>query len=273
MLYLCTRKSQNDELNMNTPSHTCTCKHSRKQVVIHFTNCIGQKQRKIALLLLMLAVSSVCIVASPPKTISVSHPTCQYDIHIPTGWDTIPQAVLRERIEVFDVDLGIYPIAQDDYFSGNYALYVFMPTLVSLNTLRFDQIVTEITAQNKQGEILHDTLQVSFLKTYPIKNENTYSIYSYFNVQTQSNSFDNCQMLRLTNFGYIMVLLYAKGKEALPIEEVATLLSNSVSVNPFFAYTEPEKKGLHWKHILISLAIGALVYILIAGIPKLKKKE
>jgi len=223
-------------------------------------------------LFLLFFYGNVEIKAS--NAVTILNKGCNYSINIPEGWDTIPNTVLQEKLKQYNADLGIYPITQKDYFNGNYALFVFVPTIKTLNLLTFEQIVSEQEKQKKQGEINNDTLHVRFIQAYPEVKDGAYSIYRYYKAQHRSDSLNTCQALRLTKFGYVMVLAYQKDiAGTIPIEKVSALLSGSISVQPDYIYSEPQKKGISLKHILISLAIGVLAYVVITVISKIKKKK
>ena len=222
----------------------------------------------------MLFFVCININANVSNIVTILNKGCNYSVDIPTGWDTIPKAVLKEKFKQYNVDLGIYPCIQKEYFSGNYALFAFIPTLKSLNLLTFNQIISEQKNLMKQGAIINDTLDVQFIQTDTEVIDGAYSIYSYYKIQHRSDLLNMCQAFRLTKFGYIMILTYQKEiAEAMPVEKVSALLSKSISVQSNYIYSEPQKKGFSLKNILISLAIGVFVYVLIMGISKLQKKK
>jgi len=181
--------------------------------------------RIYVLLILFLIFGKAEVTAS--NVINISNSGCKYSVEIPEGWDTIPKIALQEKSNQYNIDLGIYPISQKDYFNGNYAFFVFTPTIRSLNLLTFEQIVSGIKNQIKQKEINNDTLQVRFIQTDTEDKDGIYTVYSYYKIQHRSDSLNNCQLFRLTKFGYIMVLAYQKDiNETIPIEKVSALLSN-----------------------------------------------
>jgi GTPase SAR1 family protein len=99
----------------------------------------------------------------PASTVvQINNKARKYTITLPQGWDTIPQSFLEERLKQFNVDLGIYPVSQNDYTNGNYALICFIPTLQSLNAFTFKQIVADIAKSNETSELKNDTMQVYF---------------------------------------------------------------------------------------------------------------
>jgi hypothetical protein len=235
-----------------------------------------EKNRKFLLQIVILLFFLVKTNIAASNVITILNEGCNYSMDVPEGWDTIPQAVIKEKLQqyTYNIDLGIFPLSQKDYFNGNYALIAFAPSIKSLNLSTFDQIVSETKKQMNQGEINNDTLRVQFIQTHTEVKEGAYSIYNYYKVWYHSDSLDNCELLRLTKFGYILVLAYKNGiAETMPIEKVSALLSKSISVQPDYIYSEPQKKGLSLKNIFISLAIGIFVYVLITGFSKLKKKK
>ena len=200
-----------------------------------------QLDNYIFLLILLFLYGTIELTAS--NVVTVTNQGCNYSVAIPAGWDTIPQTIIKERLQQYNVDLGIYPITQEDYFAGNYALFTFIPTLKSLNQLTFNQIVSDQKNLIHQGEVGNDTLRVRFIQTHSEVKDSTYSIYNRYEIRHNANSFNNCQLLRLTKFGYIMVLAYEKDTEGtIAIEEVSALLSESISIHPDYIYVEPRKK-------------------------------
>jgi hypothetical protein len=202
---------------------------------------------------------------SASEAITVSLPLCHYELRVPEGWDTIPQQVLINRLKQ-KIDGGIYPISQEDYFSGNYSLISFIPTVNRLDKFTFDQIVADIRNANQQSEINNDTLHIHFDH---LQND-LYRIHSFFSVQRNADRVWNCQTLYPSKFGYVSVLSYEKSG-AMPINELLEQLSDMIRIQPEYRYSEP-KKGITVKHILVSLCIGLIVYGLITVLPKLKKR-
>ena len=73
------------------------------------------------------------------RSVDISHKGCKYSIDLPSGWDTIPHDTLKKIFPRLDLDMGLYPVSQKEYFTGNYALVGFMPVLQSLHSYSFDR--------------------------------------------------------------------------------------------------------------------------------------
>jgi hypothetical protein len=200
--------------------------------------------------------------------IPVSHDnTCDYTIFLPEGWDVIPMDTIKSKLQQqINFDLGVYPVSQGDYFSGNYALISFMPSNSMLTGFSFNQIVKMIANLNEQSGIKNnDTLQVLYKKIVPDMQNNC--IRSYFSIVKDSVTMEHCQLLNLSKFGYVTVLLYQK-TSGLPLDEAATQLAGMIQIQPDYRYQEPEKGGISIRHIALSLVIGLFVYSLIALLTK-----
>jgi hypothetical protein len=214
-------------------------------------------------------------IAEAVKIIHVHHSSCDYTVYIPDGWDTIPSNILKEKLKLssVNIDLGIYPVAQTDYFSGNYSLISFIPTVNMLNKFPFAAIVEDIANMNKSSEVHNDTLHTYFENIEPIIRDTNYSVNSYFSIVNNDNSLKNCQTLYFAKFGYVSVLSYEK-EGAVPIRIVIGQLSDMIKIQPDYKYSFIEKgKGITIKHILISLSIGLIVYVLIMFVQKSKQKQ
>jgi hypothetical protein len=140
-----------------------------------------------------------------------------------------------------------------------------MPAGRSLSSFTFDQIIKDITALNEQSEITSDTMEIRFDKIIP--DTEKHCLYSYFFVRKDTVVMEYCQSLYPAKFGYIAVLSYRK-TDAIPLDEVLEQLRNLIQVHPDYQYEEPKKRGITFLHVIISLAIGALVYGLIAVFTK-----
>jgi hypothetical protein len=206
---------------------------------------------------------------------SIDNQACKYAITLPEGWDTIPQSFLKEKLKQFNVDMGIYPVAQGDYTKGYYALICFMPAIKTLNAFNFKQIVADFTKAGKQGEIIKtDSMQVRFNKMNTKVEEGDYYIFNYYSIWQDTVALESCQMFQPTKFGYISVMSYIKNNEAaVSIDELSVQLSKIVTVHPDYKYVEYRRGGLTFMHVLISLAIGLIVYVLITCISKNKKQR
>ncbi|MDR0682422.1 MAG: hypothetical protein LBG15_11340 [Dysgonamonadaceae bacterium] len=206
--------------------------------------------------------------------VSIDNRACKYAITLPEGWDTIPQSFLKEKLKQFNVDMGIYPVAQGDYTKGYYALICFMPAVKTLNAFNFKQIVADFTKAGKQGEIKTDSMQIRFNKMNTKVEEGDYYIFNYYSIRKDTVALESCQMLQPTKFGYISVMSYIKNNEvAVSMDELSAQLSKIVTVHPDYKYVEYRKEGLTFIHVLISLAIGLIVYVFIMWISKKKKQR
>jgi hypothetical protein len=230
-----------------------------------------EKKRIIIMIITLLCVTNIL---SAAKIIPVNHTSCNYTVIIPDGWDTIPSNILKEKLKSssFSIDIGIYPVAQEDYFSGNYSLISFLPAVNMLNQFKFDQIVEDITKMNKSAKIHNDTLQVHFEKIEPVVRNNNYLTNSYFLIVNNDKPLKNCQTLYLAKFGYVSVVSYEK-EGAMPIAKILEQLSEIIQIHPEHKYSLIEtKKGLTFKHVFISFGIGLIVYMSITFFQKLKKQ-
>jgi hypothetical protein len=89
----------------------------------------------------------------------------------------------------------------------------------------------------------------------------------------KDDSLKNCQTLYLTKFGYVTVLSYEK-EGAISIAKIVEQLSDMIQIHEDYKYSLPEtRQGITIKHILISLCIGLIVYVLITLMQKSKKQQ
>jgi hypothetical protein len=212
-------------------------------------------------------MSLYVVTAFAVVTIPVSHGnSCDYIISLPEGWDMIPMDTIKSKLQQqFNFDLGIYPVSQGTCFNGNYALIGFMPSNKMLTGFTFNQIVKMIANLNEQSIIKSDTLQVHYKKIVP--DMQNICIRNYFSIVKDSVTMEHCQLLYLSKFGYVTVLLYQKAA-GLPLDEIQTQLAGMICIQPDYRYCEPEKGGISIRHIAISIAIGLLVYGLIILVTK-----
>jgi len=74
------------------------------------------------------------------RSVDISHKGCKYSIDLPSGWDTIPHDTLKKIFPRLDLDMGLYPVSQKEYFTGNYALVLCLfcsPSILILSTESF----------------------------------------------------------------------------------------------------------------------------------------
>ena len=193
--------------------------------------------------------------------VPVMHPSCKYTVQYPEGWDTIPSDTIKNKLNNIEFDLGLYPVSQEYYFKGNYVLIGFMPVIKTLSSFTFNKIVEDVTALNKQSEFASDTMAIRFNKIIP--DARNYCIHSYFSIRKDSVVLENCQSLYLAKFGYITILSYRK-TGAIPLDEMLEQLNDLIRIHPDYQYVEPPKEGITFRHLLVSLVIGLLVYVLIS---------
>ena len=224
---------------------------------------------KIKILLFILSIICIPVFAF---NIEISQSACKYTIDVPEGWDTIPKEVLKTKLGILNMDLGMYPVAQKDYFSGNYVLIGFMPTVSTLNKLTFKQIISDVSKMNSQGVINSDTLKVLFDKMIPNEEEGNYHIQNYFSVLKDTLTVKSCNTLYLTKFGYISVVSYQNTEGLILLDDVNNQMSDIIKIQQDYTYSAPIPQGIPFKKIAISLAIGLLVYVLITYFPKLKRR-
>ena len=222
---------------------------------------------KIKILLFILSIICIPVFAF---NVEISQSACKYAIDVPEGWDTIPKDVLKAKLGLLNLDLGIYPASQEDYFDGNYVLIGFMPTVNSLNKFTFEQITSDIEKMNSQGEIKNDTIKIQVVKIMPSITENF--IKSYFSIVKDTVSLESCNTLYLTKFGYISVLSYQKSDGLILLEDINKEMSGIIKIQQDYMYSAPLKKNISIKKIVISLSIGLLVYVVIVYFPRLKRR-
>jgi hypothetical protein len=228
------------------------------------------KKRIIHVIINLMNLYGVTVFAA--VTIPVSHgDSGDYTVLLPEGWGVIPVDTIKSKLQQqFTFDLGIYPISQETWFSGNYALIGFIPAHSTLNGFTFNQIVKAVADLNEQSEIKSDTLQVHYEKTVPDMRNGC--IRNYFSIVKDSVTIAHCQLLYLSKFGYVAVLLYQK-TAGVSLDEIQTQLAGMIQIQPDYRYREPEKGGISIKHILLSLVIGLFVYGIIALLTKKRTPE
>ena len=106
--------------------------------------------RKLLVVLLLLTAISLSTLLHA-ETINVKTSACNYKIIIPTGWDTIPTDTIRLILKNDLINIGIYK-KNNDYFTGGFIQYIFIPTVKSLNQFSFSQITEDI--QNGLDKII-----------------------------------------------------------------------------------------------------------------------
>lgn len=206
--------------------------------------------------------------------VDISHKGCKYSIDLPSGWDTIPHDTLKKIFPRLDLDMGLYPVSQKEYFTGNYALVGFMPVLQSLHSYSFDRIVSDMKEMNDRTKNTwnNDSISTRLDSIVPVNSSPNYRINNYLTIRRDSILLKGCQSLYVSKFGYITLMLYQKGNDALPIDSLLGKFNDSgcLKVDQEYRYTPPQKEGLSFTHFLYALGIGGIVYLLIAFFPKRK---
>jgi hypothetical protein len=221
----------------------------------------------------VLLVGAICGSSSFPAA-GVLTPNPAYAVHIPAGWDTIPSDTISSKLKQIQVDAGIYFVGQSGYFSGSYALITFVPTLHELNKVTFAQMQKEMEVLNRQSEAADDdALQVTFVNMAAEVRNGSHCIRSYFSVVKDSVAMEHCQTLYPSKFGYVSVMLYKKAAGGIPVNEAEAQLADMIRIQPEYQYREPEKGGISFMHVAISLAVGLLVYGLIALLTQKRKRK
>ena len=208
------------------------------------------------------------------RSVDISHKGCKYSIDLPSGWDTIPHDTLKKIFQRLDLDMRLYPVSQKEYFTGNYALVGFMPVLQSLHSYSFDRIVSDMKEMNDRTKNTwnNDSISTRLDSIVPVNSSPNYRINNYLTIRRDSILLKGCQSLYVSKFGYIALMLYQKGNDALPIDSLLGKFNDSgcLKVDQEYRYTPPQKEGLSFTHFLYALGIGGIVYLLIAFFPKRK---
>jgi hypothetical protein len=223
------------------------------------------KKEIIYVLINLMNLYGITVFAS--VTIPVSHGnSCDYTVLLPDEWEVIPMDTIKSKLQQqIPLDLGIYPVSQESWFSGNYALIGFMPSNRTLTEFTFNQIVKAVANLNEQSEMKNDTLQVHYEKIVPDMQNGC--IRNYFSIIKDFVTIEHCQLLYLSKFGYVTVLLYQK-TAGISLDEVQRQLTGIIQIQPDYRYREPEKGGISIKHMALSLVIGLFVYGIITLLTK-----
>lgn len=225
-------------------------------------------KKNVALSLLMIFF--ICGMQIFAQQVNVLHKGCRYAVNIPTGWDTIPNAILKEQFPQLNFDLGMYPVAQEDYFSTQYVLIGFSPTFNALNSFSFSQISDDIQKMSTQSNIDSDTLSVISDSIVPVNNHPNYWVNNYLTIRKDTSMVKSCQTLYLSKFGYITLMAYQKEESSMPVSSIVNIFTSTdiIQVEDDYKYFPPQKKSFPVKYLLISLGIGIIVYVLIAFFSK-----
>lgn len=198
------------------------------------------------------------------------HQGCRYTVNIPAGWDTIPNGVLKGKFPQLNLDTGMYPASQKDYFSTQYVLIGFSPAMSTLNAFSFEQVADGIQKMGAQANLTGDTLSVTSDSVVPINNHPDYWVNNYLAIRKNSSLIKSCQTLYVSKFGYILLMAYQKEEVALPVSSITDIFTSAgnLQVEDNYKYIPPQKKSFPLKYLLLSLGIGGIVYVLIAFLTK-----
>lgn len=176
-------------------------------------------------------------------SVDIFHKGCKYSIHIPFGWDTIPHDTLRSIFPHLELDMGLYPVSQKGYFTGNYVLIGFTPVLQSLNSYSFDRLVSDMEKMNSQTKETrnNDSISTRLDSIVPVNSAPDYRINNYFTIRKDTVLLKGCQSLYLSKFGYVTLTLYQKGNNVLPIGSLLYDFNHSgrIKVDNEYRYIPP----------------------------------
>lgn len=207
------------------------------------------------------------------QQVHIRHKGCEYTVNIPTGWDTIPEVILKDKFPQLNPDMGMYPTVQKEYFADKYVLIGFLPTINSLSSFTFEQVVTDIRKMNAQTNLNNDTLAIRLDSMVAVNKYPNYWVNNYMTIRKDSSQLRACQTLHLSKFGYISFMTYQKKEDTCLSEIIDTIATiGCLRVKENYRYIHPQEKTISYKHLLYSLGIGILVYILIALLSKKRKK-
>ncbi|MFK2338778.1 hypothetical protein ACIXMT_09575 [Bacteroides fragilis] len=108
--------------------------------------------------------------------------------------------------------MGLYPVSQKEYFTGNYALVGFMPVLQSLHSYSFDRIVSDMKEMNDRTKNTwnNDSISTRLDSIVPVNSSPNYRINNYLTIRRDSILLKGCQSLYVSKFGYITLMLYQR---------------------------------------------------------------
>ncbi|MBI9069238.1 MAG: hypothetical protein JEZ09_18215 [Salinivirgaceae bacterium] len=205
------------------------------------------------------------------STIEVNTKSCNYNIIVPEGWDTIPSDTLTNRFGKGLFDIGLYDSKSKSYFDGRYIQYVFMPTLNSLNQYTFAQIYKElqnsIEVSNKQPQ----TGQIRLITDTIKADRDNLLLFITGKIISETKERNFAQIILPTKFGFLKIMRYeARGEQS--INTAYNDLLASVNIPDNFKYTEPTSRfNLNIWHVMIAFAIGMAAYFGIQYAPKIKQ--
>lgn len=204
-------------------------------------------------------------------TIEINGKSCNYNIIVPEGCDTIPADTLKSRFGKDLFDVGLYDSKSKDYFDGKYIQYVFMPTRNSLNQYTFAQIFKEIQNSidiaNKQPHAGKIRLITDNIKA----DRDNHLLFITGKIISETKERKYAQIMLLTKFGFLKIMRYeARGEQT--INTAYNDLLASVNITNNFIYTEPPSRfNLTIWHIILAFSIGLAVYFSILYAPKIKQ--
>lgn len=238
-------------------------------------NAYFDKRKMKKIFIILMGLFLIYDIQISAQQIHISDKGCEYTVNILTGWDTIPHMTLTEKFPQLKLNIGMYPATQKEYFSDQYILIGFSPTIHTLNAFSFEQVVDDIQKTNEQTNFKSDTLSITLDSVVPVNKKPNYWINSYMTIQKDSSLLNACQTLYLSKFGYVTIMAYQKGGNALLISSIIDkfINDNNLQVDDNYKYSPMQKRSFSTKHLLFSLCIGFIVYILIAFFSKKKVKN
>lgn len=225
-------------------------------------------------LVLLSMLLSIAQSSYADNTVRISERSCKFTVDIPQGWERIPTAAIKEKIEKVPVSLALYPKDQTSYFSDNYILISVLPSIKALSNFSFKNIIENVNKMNEESrKIQTNSLKIEYDKTENYIADGHYHISTKMIIHKDSVGMSCMQDLLLTKFGYISVSCYAKnGYAQKEIGEMAQLISKNIKVEPDYQYSEPKKQSVFsLRNIGISVGIGLVVFVVITLLGKKKK--
>lgn len=225
---------------------------------------------KIFITITLLVLFPIYGIQTFAQQVNILHKGCRYTVNIPAGWDTIPNIILKEKFPQLNLDAGMYPMSQKDFFSEQYVLIGFSPTINTLNAFSFEQVADDIRKMSAQTTLNSDTLSVISDSIVPVNNHPEYWVNNYLTIRKDSSLLKSCQTLYLSKFGYITLMAYQKKEAPLPVSSITDIFTSTdiLQVEGSYKYIPPQKKSFPVKYLFISLGIGVIVYIFIAFFSK-----
>lgn len=206
------------------------------------------------------------------QNVSINLPSCRFTITIPQGWDSIPQDVILKKNGTALPCFGFYPKQQGDYFKEIYVLVSFLTTANVLNGFTFEEIARNLKRMNEQSKMPNtDSLRMVYNGTDKYTHGGKFYIRTLTTIYKDTVTLKCLQDLLLTRYGYISIVCYKKGRTEDIFRDAATSITQGISIQNDYIYTEPQgQTAFTLIKIIISLCIGMAVYfiIILTGIRK-----